>query len=407
MLKRQNTSTSDCYHTTSTSDDELRVLFNKIDTNMDQKLSKEEIKNAMGKWRLPASEVQLILDSMTKNEITFAEFREFKSMSTTLQQAFTQSLGQKEVLIDLGSGSVSLTHLCAEKFAGFRGILGISDNEYFDSLSVLSGGVTQASGKSGSLFWFTGDKQYMLKSISQKEMDTLLNFLPQYMDHFRAAKQEGRLCLLPWFMGAYKLKDTPLIAMNNVFVGEPCPERIYDLKGTTEDRFVEPKPGKVMKDLNYRNRFVCIDQNDAKRIQEALQHDTQFLRKHHTMDYSLLLGVCPGASVPNGPTTYSGTEFVDGTKTNVVFRLGLIDVLVEYKGLKKVAHYIKKPSIGLLDEIDTEPPPFYQERFMDFMKKKITYCEGDKPFRPVDLSHKKRPPLACLAVCCSPEHSHP
>merc|ERR1719510_195715 len=99
------------------------------------------------------------------------------------------------------------------------------------------------------------------------------------------------------------------------------------------------------------------------------------------MDYSLLLGVCPGATSTD-ELAYAGIEVADGTKTDAMFRIGLIDVLVEYALIKKVAHWIKKPSIGLVDEIDTEPPPYYQERFIDFVKEKITYIKGGKPVRP-------------------------
>ena len=41
---------------------------------------------------------------------------------------------------------------------------------------------TEASGKSGEIFWRTRDQRYVLKTVSQQEVGQLIRMLPEYKD---------------------------------------------------------------------------------------------------------------------------------------------------------------------------------------------------------------------------------
>jgi hypothetical protein len=280
---------------------------------------------------------------------------------------------------------ITFTTMEPELFSSFRKSVGVSDAAYIDSMSKLSGGNTEASGKSGSLFWFSEDHKYVLKSIAEGELDALTDMLPRYVDHFKNAAAQGRQCLLCKFFGAYLLqsegKTIRLIAMNNM-MGQGQPERAYDLKGTSEDRFVEQEDGdgKVMKDLNYSDSSVNFPASVAQQLQAAIEADSEFLRQENVMDYSLLLGVFPQTEVGTADApVYKGVELTEDEESEEVvqepkaFRLGIIDMLVRWTMKKKLAHLLKKPTLGfcLKEEIDTEPPNYYQSRFADSMTDKI------------------------------------
>lgn len=290
------------------------------------------------------------------------------------------SQGEGELPI---GANVTFEHVERAKFTKFRSVCGLNESHYIKSIEDMDGGGTEPSGKSGSLFWFSPDKSFLMKSITQLEVDKILEILDDYIDHFESAKQKDRLVLLSRFYGLYTIrvkgggkggKDESLhmICMNNVF-GTQKPDRTYDLKGTTEDRYVQEGPGTVMKDLNYAGMAVGLPAGDVDRILGAVEADSEFTRSQNIMDYSLLLGVYEdpkdATNIPGGMAApvFKGRELEgdSGDGEPRAFRVGFIDMLVDYSGMKIAAHWLKKPTLGfcMCEEIDTEPPPYYQERF--------------------------------------------
>merc|ERR1719215_237038 len=101
--------------------------------------------------------------------------------------------------------------------------------------------------------------------------------------------------LLCRFFGAYKLtiggSSLCFVVMSNVL---PRPaEQIYDLKGTTEDRWVDPIPGSILKDINFEPYTLHFKGEQRVRLVQSLCDDADFLDSVGVMDYSLLLGVTP------------------------------------------------------------------------------------------------------------------
>lgn len=266
---------------------------------------------------------------------------------------------------------LTFEHMMPVAFANLRRIFGMDEASYGRSIQKMDGGGTQDSGKSGSLFWFSEDKQILLKSITEGEGQKLVDILDDYSAHFESRLKSGGLVLLSRFYGLYRVvvgkESVVMIAMNNVF-GNQSPERVYDIKGTTEDRYVEPAPGHVMKDLNYAGMEVHLSPAEVAQLHEAVDADSELLERNNIMDYSLLLGVyekptAPAASKTASPV-YNGFETEeDEASPPRSFQMGIIDMLVDYSGKKIAAHWLKKLTIGCFEEIDTEPPAYYQSRF--------------------------------------------
>jgi hypothetical protein len=219
-----------------------------------------------------------------------------------------------------------------KNFQQIRLIHDITNEDFISSLcdSELLGGWTESSGKSGSLFWYSSDRRYIMKSISSQETHVMNQMCSSYLRYI-GSHPHSLLCK---FFGMFKITTyvaapsvirggqrasrirsnvvqvTRFVIMNNVFeaIDNPVPFRQqaaqsstdqsppvidkFDLKGTTEDRYVRPVSGnEVLKDINFNNRWITLPQHLAECLVEVITEDCQFLHHHGIMDYSLILGI--------------------------------------------------------------------------------------------------------------------
>mmetsp|Transcript_8026 Transcript_8026/g.17960 ORF Transcript_8026/g.17960 Transcript_8026/m.17960 type:complete len:328 (+) Transcript_8026:1-984(+) len=117
--------------------------------------------------------------------------------------------------------------------------------------------------------------------------------------------------------------------------------------------------------------------------------------QHNIMDYSLIVGIHEAADVlPNEQTIEKvrhGPPVLPEIAPTAVFRkicggcqgfskdngcpaiyyMGIIDILQQWVLKKKIAHCFKKSTIGFFYEIDTEPPGYYQSRFISAMTEHV------------------------------------
>ena len=94
-----------------------------------------------------------------------------------------------------------------------------------------------SSGQSGSLFYYTKNKKYMLKTIPKREFDKFRSVLKGYFLHMK----ENTDSLICRFFGLHEVRYTDqsqkkrtlyLVIMNNVFKDYTVNE-FFDLKGST------------------------------------------------------------------------------------------------------------------------------------------------------------------------------
>jgi len=278
-------------------------------------------------------------------------------------------------------GSATFSECRSTQFRRLRAAAGIAEEEYMKSLcSQPFKGHSGQGGKSGALFLKSQDDRYILKTIEEHEFICLKDILPNYLLYL----EENRSSLLSRFYGAYALTigrvTLRVVVMNNCLRGEQC--QIYDLKGTTEDRWVDPSLHAVLKDNNFSPHVMLFDAAKVQQFRAAIQDDAEFLESCGLMDYSLLVGVASEPPVGDGDGAAARSEpglavhhgwlrTGDGSPEPRFFQFGIIDYLQRWTPKKVAAHWMKKFTIGCINEIDTEPPHVYCARFYKYFTTKI------------------------------------
>lgn len=104
-----------------------------------------------------------------------------------------------------------------------------------------------SSGKSGSLFYYSSDGKFILKTIHKEEFDCLFEILPNYYNHI---DQNPRTLIARFFglhriffeKSALKSQETIyFVIMNNVFETKKEIHVRYDLKGSSYKRETHSK----------------------------------------------------------------------------------------------------------------------------------------------------------------------
>lgn len=264
--------------------------------------------------------------------------------------------------------------------------VGVTMKSLYASLvdEELTGGEKEVSGKSGEVFWFSSDRKFVLKTIADAEIATLVRMLPEYTAYLAANPDS----MLTRYLGVFSLDDngisTQFVVMNNIFEGAPHMDVMYDLKGTTEDRWVDPEPGKCLKDNNFAETTAYFDDDAATGIHRTITSDTKFLEKQGIMDYSLMVAISrDGGKFQRNLATARFSKFMGGIKgteahgvtedtiQEVTYFIGMVDMLVTYGWKKVAAHIFKSSTIGINEEIDTVAPDRYASRFRAFVGIKV------------------------------------
>lgn len=126
-------------------------------------------------------------------------------------------------------------------------------------------------GKSNSQFRKTSDNRFILKEMSKQEVQSFVDFAPQYVEYVIDSVQNKKASTLAKIYGAYRIclmKSTTIaskavkidvIVMENLFYSKKCTQ-IFDLKGSE------------------RNRFITVNQQTVKQEKDLVLLDENFLR---------------------------------------------------------------------------------------------------------------------------------
>ncbi len=154
-----------------------------------------------------------------------------------------------------------------------RHFYGIDSNKYLQSIgpetlfgSLNMGKITSlkslcSSGKSGSLFYYTADGKFMLKTISHDEFEHFKFIMKEYYYHLLKFPHT----MIARFYGLHKIKFLKttkteriyFVIMANVFNTTRDIDVRYDLKGSTHGRVtrkdpnVQVNPKEALKDLDW------------------------------------------------------------------------------------------------------------------------------------------------------------
>lgn len=300
-------------------------------------------------------------------------------------------------------------NVCPHQFAHIRQLYNVEESELCSSICVekLKGGVS--AGKSGSFFFISPDKKFILKSLNSQEFDFLKEeFINEYVDHMTSNANS----LLPRFFGCFKLQSRNsthrFIIMNNVFNTPLELHQIFDLKGSTVNRRATKKEkaqkGCIYKDLDVieMERSMWLDNNLRLILCLQLTEDAKFLAQMKVMDYSFLLGIAQmdtsnqnllrsslkdvsdnvdinevneklvSRSIFQGDFGGILARTADGEPLEELYFVGIIDVLQQYTWQKEFETIVKSTRYerDKLSSVDAER---YSNRFIQFILKEAVH----------------------------------
>ncbi|KAJ6227675.1 phosphatidylinositol 5-phosphate 4-kinase [Anaeramoeba flamelloides] len=181
-------------------------------------------------------------------------------------------------------------------FHNLRANKGITTKEYLESLSTAKT-LNGTGGDSGSNFYITQDKQYLLKCINKDDSKTLKKIIKPYIK-YNASFQNS---LFVDFYGHYKIKSKNnckyFVVMRNVFNTNRKIHKIYDLKGCTfgRDKTLNENSETTIFDQVFKDNDFDEEINLSTEIKdlllEQIHQDIKFLNDFSLMDYSFLLGI--------------------------------------------------------------------------------------------------------------------
>ncbi|KAF6754295.1 hypothetical protein DFP72DRAFT_990499 [Ephemerocybe angulata] len=274
------------------------------------------------------------------------------------------------IIFESGGLTISCTVLFPEQFDAIRRMFDC-EKSIVESLARCVKWKA-SGGKSGSAFLKTQDDRFIAKELSRAELQTMETFAPAYFDYMSSAVNANRPTLLAKVFGCYKLtfkltgkdrgprksKSTQmnLLVMENLFYDRRF-ARIYDLKGSTRNRHVQPtgQENEVLLDENlveaaHTNPFY-VREHSKRILRGALYNDSKFLADINVMDYSLVCGV--------------------DSQTNELV-LGIVDYIRTYTWDKKLESWVKE-STFLGGAGKGEPtivtPKQYRQRFLSAMER--------------------------------------
>lgn len=247
----------------------------------------------------------------------------------------------------------------------------------------------EGAGRSGSFFFFSHDRKFIIKTMTQYELDLFLDKLTSFKDHFRQNPDS----LLAKIFGVFTIntdmmKKVHVMLMENTAQFEDPKQlrSVFDLKGSLVDRKEKgiTKPSTTLKDQNFiamqdqsakrnkKNNIVNLSNETKKKILATIKSDVEFLKGQYLMDYSLL--ICIEKRLPHDRAvnpnrfslndanaskrratkdnslmpTLSGKEFTKFLKQkhsfvsgNFIYHIAVIDYLQEWNLNKKAERFIK------------------------------------------------------------------
>ncbi|CAG9535912.1 unnamed protein product [Cercopithifilaria johnstoni] len=297
-------------------------------------------------------------------------------------------------------------------FRTFRDLFTIKTADFLRSVCMFPLKELSNAGASGSIFYVSHDDQFIIKTVQSKEAEFLKKLLPGYYMNFN----QNPHTLLPKFFGLFCYqslgKNIRLLLMNNLLPQTIMMHEKYDLKGSTYKRLASKheraKASPTLKDLDFISVHpdgLLLDVGVHDAIMKTISRDCLVLESFKIMDYSLLVGIhnkntaksvadAVDSSEPStsNQKTKSKTVRVKSEKLldsdyyeqyeqisfparnqrgdDLLLFLGIIDILQNYRLLKKLEHTWKSV-LHDGDTISVHNPTFYAQRFITFLKSHV------------------------------------
>jgi len=203
-----------------------------------------------------------------------------------------------------------LAYECA-LFRRLKLVLNLTTKSFAQSMSGKTSAMKKnfSEGASGSFFYFSVDKKYIIKTLIKSEFKFLKSILKSYVDHMEK-NPTTRICR---FFGLYSIKMYNhveyIVVMNNFLLDDKYKiDEIYDLKGSRINRHAKAKKsGRPLFKDNDLKKNILLQGKKKLKLFNQLVADSKWMCEHNIMDYSLLVGVHNCTEIRNEFTHCGGT----------------------------------------------------------------------------------------------------
>ncbi|ODM87924.1 Phosphatidylinositol 4-phosphate 5-kinase type-1 alpha, partial [Orchesella cincta] len=234
-------------------------------------------------------------------------------------------------------------------FDHFRGLFGVSQEDFLVQHKNSPLRELSSSGASGSLFYISKDDEFILKTVQRKERRLLLQVLE---DYYQNLKQNPRT-LLPKFFGLYNYipktggnKNIRFVVMNNVLPSALKMDWKYDLKGSTYNRRAslaeKMKPYPTFKDLDFVEHFpggLILEEATYNALMRTLDlaasENSRQMQRLKEEEKDLEESKIQKRTDENW---FGGIPARSRNGDNLLVFLGIIDILQSYRLSKKLEH---------------------------------------------------------------------
>lgn len=238
--------------------------------------------------------------------------------------------------------------------------------------------------KSGEFFFFSGDRLFLIKTISEDEGKLLFNMLPGYQEHIRTKPES----LIVRYAGLYCLELAGIgkkyfSIMASVFDPAVPIHSTFDLKGSMFKR--KKKEGEqIGKDEDWvtSQQRLHVSREIGSDLCAAHEQDAAFLMQHEVMDYSLLIGINNDGRGPpdgDGHQPESGDGWRNGSgpgggiwsrDSQKLYFVGTIDFLIRYSVSKQGEHFLRFAQ-GHSEDASCVDPACYAKRQVRFVRDQV------------------------------------
>eukprot|EP00927_Polykrikos_kofoidii_P036586 TRINITY_DN30886_c0_g1_i2.p1 TRINITY_DN30886_c0_g1~~TRINITY_DN30886_c0_g1_i2.p1 ORF type:complete len:1002 (-),score=161.67 TRINITY_DN30886_c0_g1_i2:292-3297(-) len=231
----------------------------------------------------------------------------------------------------------------------------------------------QTNSKSGEFFYFSSDRRFLVKTVSEKESMLLLSMLPAYRKHLRRLPRS----LIVRYAGLFRMKISDVATvyftvMANVWDTAYQVQETYDVKGSMHNR--KKKEGESTgKDLDWISDGKRLDVPSTVLAEACALHeeDSRFLEEFQVMDYSVLIGIHKCEKQPSGTEFKAGWRDPDrgimASSGGAIYFVGIIDFLISYHTMKKAEHLIHAIK-GHGEDASCVDPHTYAKRQVRFVR---------------------------------------
>ena len=253
----------------------------------------------------------------------------------------------------------------------------------------------QTKGRSGSFFFFSEDKRFIIKTITSSELEYLLfNFMIEYFKYI--ISNNNTLLSKIYGVFSFTINDGAstihvIIMQNLEAFDNKYRQYVFDLKGSTFHRRtknITKGKSSTLKDLDFtwikrvNKQLINFTKEAKETLLKQVKQDINMLCNNNLMDYSLLLIIYKFPENKKSDSymqllelfnneLYKNRIFKSENQT-YVYIIGIIDYLQEYnckkfseKSVKTCLYWNKR------DKISAQKPIKYAERFAMFLNDEV------------------------------------